>query len=91
LLAGISALAPTGASKARDFDFTHLTDFAQTMSVKVSRRRPKCSAAPTMQWIYSSVSKASLQKTGVLLNTAGAFREFSPKKSKMAQTETFNN
>jgi hypothetical protein len=26
------------------------------------------------------VSKASLQKTGVLLNSAGDFREFSPKK-----------
>jgi hypothetical protein len=24
-----------------------------------------------LQWIYSSVSKASLQKTGVLLNSAG--------------------
>jgi hypothetical protein len=33
-----------------------------------------------MQCIYSSVSKASLQKTGVLLNSAGDFREFSPKK-----------
>jgi hypothetical protein len=33
-----------------------------------------------MQCFYSSVSKASLQKTGVLLNSAGDFREFSPKK-----------
>jgi hypothetical protein len=33
-----------------------------------------------MQCIYSSVSKASLQKTGVLLNRAGDFREFSLKK-----------
>jgi hypothetical protein len=31
----------------------------------------RTTAAPTMQWIYSSVSKASLQKTGVLLNSAG--------------------
>jgi hypothetical protein len=37
-------------------------------------------AASTVQCIYSSVSKASLQKTGVLLNSAGDFREFSPKK-----------
>jgi hypothetical protein len=34
----------------------------------------------TVQCIYSSVSKASLQKTRVLLNSAGDFREFSPKK-----------
>src|ERR1700682_2636630 len=33
-----------------------------------------------MQCIYSSVSEASLQKTGVLLNSAGDFRELSPKK-----------
>jgi hypothetical protein len=32
-----------------------------------------------MQCIYSSVSEASLQKTGVLLNSAADFREFSPK------------
>jgi hypothetical protein len=34
----------------------------------------------TTQCIYSSVSKASLQKTGVLLNSAGDFWEFSPEK-----------
>src|ERR1700693_4305274 len=39
-------------------------------------------ASPTMQCIYSRVSKASLPKTGVLLNSAGDFREFSPKKFK---------
>jgi hypothetical protein len=33
-------------------------------------QRPKRTAAPNMQCIYSSVSKASLQKTGVLLNSA---------------------
>jgi hypothetical protein len=42
-----------------------------------------------MQWIYSSVSKASLQKTGVLLNSAGDFREFSPKKFENGATGDF--
>ena len=40
----------------------------------------KRTAMSTMQCIYSSVSKASLQKTGILLNSAGDFREFSPKR-----------
>jgi hypothetical protein len=38
---------------------------------------------------YSSVSKASLQKTGVLLNSAGDFREFSPKKFENGATGDF--
>jgi hypothetical protein len=42
-----------------------------------------------MQCIYSSVSKASLQKTGVLLNSAGDFREFSPKKFENGGTGDF--
>src|SRR3984893_10261991 len=46
-------------------------------------------AAPTIQCIYSSVSKANLQKTGVLLNSAGDFREFSPKKFKNGATGDF--
>jgi hypothetical protein len=33
-----------------------------------------------VQCIYSIVSKVSLRKTGVLLNSAGDFGEFSPKK-----------
>jgi hypothetical protein len=38
---------------------------------------PKVSpASPGTQWIYSSVSEASLQKTGVFLNSAGDFWEF---------------
>jgi hypothetical protein len=51
----------------------------------------KLTATSTMQCIYSSVSKASLQKTGVLLNSAGDFREFSPKKFENGAPETFNN
>jgi hypothetical protein len=43
----------------------------------------------TMQCIYSRVSKASLQKTGVLLNSAGDFREFSPKKFEKGATGDF--
>src|SRR5882757_9767461 len=43
-------------------------------------RRPKCTAAPSTQWIYSSVSEASLQKTGVFLDSAGDFWEFSTQK-----------
>src|ERR1700730_9249563 len=42
-----------------------------------------------MQCFYSSVSKASLQKTGVLLNSAGDFREFSPKKFENGGTGDF--
>jgi len=45
-----------------------------------SQRTPKCTAAPRTQWIYSLVSKASLQKTGVFLNSAGDFWEFSGRK-----------
>jgi hypothetical protein len=42
---------------------------------------PKVSpASPGTQWIYSSVSEASLQKTGVFLNSAlGEFRVFAAK------------
>src|ERR1700694_1904844 len=43
-------------------------------------RRPKCTAAPSTQWIYSSASEASLQKTGVFLDSAGDFWEFSAQK-----------
>jgi hypothetical protein len=42
-----------------------------------------------MQCIYSSVSKASLQKTGVLLNSAGDFQKFSPKKFENGGTGDF--
>jgi len=57
--------------------------------IRTVRRRPKCIAATTMQCIYSSVSKASLQKTGILLNSAGDFREFSPKKFENGATGDF--
>ena len=40
----------------------------------------KLTATSSMQCVYSSVSKASLRKTGVLLNSAGDFREFSAEK-----------
>src|ERR1700738_1896541 len=43
-------------------------------------RRPKCTAAPTTQWVYSRVSRASLQKTGVFVDSAGDFWEFSTQK-----------
>jgi hypothetical protein len=46
-------------------------------------------ASATMQCIYSSVSKASLQKTGVLLNSAGDFRQFSSKKFENGATGDF--
>ena len=42
-----------------------------------------------MQCIYSDVSKASLQKTGVLLNLAGDFWEFSPGKFENGATGDF--
>jgi hypothetical protein len=38
--------------------------------------RPDSAASPSTQWIYSSVSKTSLQKTGVFLDSARDFREF---------------
>ena len=41
------------------------------------------------QCIYSSVSKASLQKTGVLLNSARDFWEFSPRKFENGATRDF--
>src|SRR6202048_618059 len=43
-------------------------------------RRPKCPAAPTTQWVYSRVSRVSLQKTGVFVDSAGDFWEFSTQK-----------
>ena len=43
----------------------------------------------TMQCIYSSVSKASHQKTGVLWNSACDFRELSPKKFENGATGDF--
>src|ERR1700738_3254958 len=43
-------------------------------------RGPQCTAAPTTQWVYSRVSRASLQKTGVFLDSAGDFWEFSTQK-----------
>jgi hypothetical protein len=42
-----------------------------------------------MQCIYSSVSDESLQKTGVLLKSAGDFWEFSPKKLEKGATGDF--
>jgi hypothetical protein len=42
-----------------------------------------------MQCVYSSVSKASLEKAGVLLKSAGDFREFSPKKFENGATGDF--
>jgi hypothetical protein len=53
--------------------------------------RRKRTTTSTMQCIYSSVSKASLQKTGVLLNRLETFGSFRRKSSKMTQLETFNN
>src|SRR5450432_2302984 len=38
--------------------------------------RLKLTAKSSTQWSYSSVSRASLQKTGVFLDSAGDFREF---------------
>jgi hypothetical protein len=51
--------------------------------------RSRCTATSIMQGIYSSVSEASLQKTGVLLNSAGDFWEFSLRKSKNGATGDF--
>jgi hypothetical protein len=59
------------------------------MRAPVETLRRKRTATSTMQCIYSSVSKASLQKTGVLLNSAGDFREFSPKKFENGATGDF--
>jgi Protein of unknown function (DUF4238) len=41
-------------------------------------------ASPTAQCIYSSVSKASLQKMGVFLESDGDFREFSVAKVRLS-------
>jgi hypothetical protein len=51
----------------------------------------KLTATPSTQWIYSSVSKPSLQKTGVFLDSAGDFRKFLPKKCERRSPETFDD
>ena len=48
------------------------------------RQRPKGTATPSTQCIYSSVSEASLQKTGVFLNSAGDFWEFPAQKVRLS-------
>jgi len=48
-------------------------------------------ANPTTQWFYSSVSKASLQKTGVFLDSAGDFGNVRPKKFEHRSPETFGD
>ena len=52
-----------------------------TVSIKIRpcRRRLKRTTS-TVQCIYSRVSKASLRKMGVFLDSAGDFREFSAQK-----------
>jgi hypothetical protein len=49
----------------------------------------KRTATSTMQCIYSGVSKVSLKRTGILLNSAGDFGEFSPKKFENGATGDF--
>src|SRR5450759_5391203 len=45
---------------------------------------PYATAAPSTQWNYSSVSRASLRKTGVFLDSARDFWEFSAQKVRTA-------
>jgi hypothetical protein len=42
-----------------------------------------------MQWVYSRVSRASLQKTGVFLDSAGDFWEFSPQKVRTSVSRNY--
>ncbi len=73
LIIRISSVPPRFARVAR-----HRVRVATTIvSIKIRpfRRRLKRTATSTMQCIYSSVSKASLRKTGVFLDSAGDFRE----------------
>src|ERR1700736_4619767 len=67
----------------------HCRRWQQVTCAPVEALRQKRTATSTMQCIYSGVSKASLQKTGVLLNSAGDFREFSPKKFENGGTGDF--
>ena len=46
-------------------------------------------AAPTMQWIYSMASRASLQKTGVFSDSAGDFWEFSTQKVRKSASRDY--
>ena len=52
---------------------------------------PKITANPAAQWFYSSVSKPSLQKTGILLMMRRDFWEYRRQKfDKWAFSETFD-
>src|ERR1700738_2019705 len=52
-------------------------------------RGPQCTAAPTTQWVYCRVSRASLQKTGVFLDSAGDFWEFSTQKVRTSVSKDY--
>ena len=75
LIIRISSVPPRFARVAR-----HRVRVATTIvaiKIRPCRRRLKRTATSTMPCIYSSVSKASLRKTGVFLDSAGDFRELS--------------
>ena len=73
--------APAGQARAFGNDRT-MAAAPQTRFAKDHfRARPKSIAKtllilPRRGWVYSMVSSASLQKTGVFLDLAGDFREF---------------
>ena len=52
--------------------------------------RQKPTATSTTQWFYSSVSKASLHKTGVFLDSAGDFWECSAQKVRTSVSRDFS-
>ena|SRR5436190_7935063 len=49
----------------------------------------KLTATTTVQWVYSRVSSASLQKTGVFLVSVGDFREFSAQRVRLPVSRDF--
>ena len=76
-----------GRTQARRWRVFHRLDMDPTKPM--AGRGPENTAVATMQCIYSSVSKASHQKTGVLWNSACDFRELSPKKFENGATGDF--
>ena len=60
-------------------------------SQETAGRRPENTTTSGTQWNNSSVSKASLQKTGVFLDSAGDFWEFSAQKFEHRSPETISD
>src|SRR5665213_1315048 len=63
-----------------EFRHVHCRRWQQVTCAPVEALRRKHTATSTTQWIYSRVSRASLRKTGVFLDSAGDFWDSSAEK-----------